>query len=391
MPADPASHRQLLPTDEFPPMVMPPSFAGNVLNTYYNLKRYVLGYQLPKLTARTLQRPEGLENYLTPFELLFSKLAKPNNPAFPVIDSSLSVVGHVGWVPWSNIYVAYEDTNSGVYQSLQGLLDRGRLAYVLPPGGSFTYYAFAASYRQRSGQNLETYRQFTTETDQTHLLLTGIDGEIVHELAVVGPGSLDSVSMVDMALILSGVGDLAELGLAIGRRGAAGLYRSLLSLGARSVPEAGAKISLDALAKGIIEIDSELEAREVVIEFRSSGKRVMVNIGGTGEVEGAINLNPNLVAPRKNIPNLIKRPAEDVGDIFEGNSVDEIVSNRLPPNTIDWTKVLPGAQRVLRAGGSITIRFQGIGQDAAVILQLFKDLGFKNIQNFQGAALSAIK
>jgi hypothetical protein len=35
-----------------------------------------------------------------------------------------------------------------------------------------------------------------------------------------------------------------------------------------------------------------------------------VNLGGTGEVPEAINVNPNIVAPRKDIPNLVMTGAE---------------------------------------------------------------------------------
>lgn len=105
-------------------------------------------------------------------------------------------------------------------------------------------------------------------------------------------------------------------------------------------------------------VETGNEGVMLLMQLRRLGKRIVVNLGGTGEVPDAINLNPNIVAPRKSIPNLIAKKGEQIGDVFDPGTVDEIVSNRLPPNTIDWTKVLPGAHKVLKPGGSISIRFQ---------------------------------
>jgi hypothetical protein len=85
---------------------------------------------------------------------------------------------------------------------------------------------------------------------------------------------------------------------------------------------------------------------------------VVVNIGGTGEVKGAINLNPNIVAARKDIPNHIAKGGEEIGEVFGANTIDAIVSNRLPPNTIDWVRTLAGSHKVLKKGGKVSIRFQ---------------------------------
>jgi hypothetical protein len=43
-------------------------------------------------------------------------------------------------------------------------------------------------------------------------------------------------------------------------------------------------------------------AEKLIKEVRKANQRVVVNIGGTGEVKGAINLNPNIVAARKTYP-----------------------------------------------------------------------------------------
>lgn len=126
-------------------------------------------------------------------------------------------------------------------------------------------------------------------------------------------------------------------------------------------------------------------------KLRRVFNKVVVNMGGTGEVENAINLNPNRVAPRKDIPNLIEAGAEKIGELFETGSVDEIVSNRLPPNTINWNQVIPGAYRVLRPQGRIIIRFQGNGENVQLIVSAMERAGFRNIKEMAGVVIEAIR
>ncbi|MBA3312907.1 MAG: class I SAM-dependent methyltransferase [Planctomycetota bacterium] len=132
-------------------------------------------------------------------------------------------------------------------------------------------------------------------------------------------------------------------------------------------------------------------ALSLVKQLRAAGKRVVMNIGGTGEVADAINVNPNVVAPRNDIPNLVKTEAEKIGEFFEANSVDEIVSNRLPPNTLDWDQVIPNAHRVLKPNARIVIKFQGVGQDGAIIEAALKRMKFRDIKNFSGGVFEAVK
>ncbi len=159
-----------------------------------------------------------------------------------------------------------------------------------------------------------------------------------------------------------------------------GAARSRFTVSVRKVPKAVPPVTPAQASAGL------------VAKLLKAGKRIIVNLGGAGEVTDAINLNPNRVAPRQ-IPNLVAEEGEKIGDLFRSNSVDAIVSNRLPPNTIDWTKVLPGAYKVLKPGGTITIRFQGVGRDGPIIMGQLQKLGFKNIQNplNLGAAIDAVK
>ncbi len=150
-------------------------------------------------------------------------------------------------------------------------------------------------------------------------------------------------------------------------------------------------VSMRTLAKS--EAQLQTEGAALASRLQTSGKRVVVNVGGTGEVPDAINLNPNKVAPRKGIPNLIEKGGEEIGEIFNPATVDEITSNRLPPNTLDWDRILPGAQKVLKPGGRITIKFQGVGGDGPKIVEQLRNLGFKDINNPMnlGAVIEAVK
>ncbi len=213
-----------------------------------------------------------------------------------------------------------------------------------------------------------------------------IDGEVL---------TIMNVKAVDQSVESEGLGGISIVmdiytGLVLGKAIGKALVRRVLarkagSTGASTLTKAIGRKTASAPAGG------SKEGMELVNQARSSGKPAVVNLGGTGEVEGAINLNPNKVAPRLGIPNLIAREGEEIGEVFLRDSIDEIVSNRLPPNTLDWQRVLTGAAQVLKNGGKIVIRFQGVGNDAKVILEQFQALGFREIKNFANAAFEAIK
>jgi hypothetical protein len=132
-------------------------------------------------------------------------------------------------------------------------------------------------------------------------------------------------------------------------------------------------------------------ATGLVRSLRSAGKKVQVNIGGTGEIADAINLNPNRVAPRSGIPNLAQTWGERIGELFDAGTVDEITSNRLPPDTIGWNQVIPGAYNVLKQGGRIVLKFQGGGENTKMIVEVMKSVGFRDINEVPGALVEAIK
>lgn len=143
-------------------------------------------------------------------------------------------------------------------------------------------------------------------------------------------------------------------------------------------------------------------AQRLVAELIRRGRRVVVNLGGEASpsdiarwgdtARDAINLNPLTVArPQSGIPNLVRADAARIGDLFNPSQVDEIISTRLPPNTLDWQRTIPGAHRVLKPGGRITISFQGVGSDADVIIAEMQRLGFRDIENLAGAVIRAVK
>jgi hypothetical protein len=158
--------------------------------------------------------------------------------------------------------------------------------------------------------------------------------------------------------------------------------------------ESGVKLPrliAQALARAEL-AETAITARSIVARIVKAGQRVVVNIGGEGEVAGAINLNIQRRL-KTEIENFIEADAANIGEIFDTTSIDEITSNRLPPNTLDWGRIIPGVSRVLKPGGRLVIRFQGVGQDGATIVPLLKQNGFKAINDFggSGAVFEAVK
>jgi len=84
---------------------------------------------------------------------------------------------------------------------------------------------------------------------------------------------------------------------------------------------------------------------------------------------------------------LVPAAAQDkvwrVGLLSAGSEESEIAT--LPFDTLDWKRVIPGSYKVLKSGGSIAIRFQGVGEDAAIIEAEMAKAGFRNVDNAYGA------
>ncbi len=282
------------------------------------------------------------------------------------------VIGHFGTVTGDRILVP--TPYAGDHGSLNPILGRAVPAFLTRDISAWT----------AAGE----WVRFSS-SEQIYTVATSIDGMILMQLGYDVRG-LDSEDPI-MDIIISTV--TADLGVYAVK----GLVGTMLRKVWGSVVFSELR---SALLKRVIAREEGAVGKELAGKLRAAGKRVVVNIGGTGEVAEAININPNVIAPRVGIPNHIAAAAEGMGEMFEKDSIDEIVSNSLPPNTLDWTRVLRGAQKVLRTGGKITIRFTGVGEDAKIIMAQLAELGFRDLQNGirvadkiigEGSVITAVK
>jgi hypothetical protein len=136
--------------------------------------------------------------------------------------------------------------------------------------------------------------------------------------------------------------------------------------------------------------NSALKAQEMVARLRREGKEVVVNLGGEAnpirelpQWPDAINVNPK---PRvRNVPNLVREPAEKIGDLFTGGSVDKVVARRLPLNPDSFDTVAQGIHKVLRKGGEVEINLYTGARNAefkdALIRAGLREDQVKNISN----------
>jgi RHS repeat-associated protein len=129
-----------------------------------------------------------------------------------------------------------------------------------------------------------------------------------------------------------------------------------------------------------------------------SKQLLKVNAGGTGEVPGYINLNPlksHSGGRTKGIPNLIKRPFEQIGEIFKPGTVGDLISNRLRYVDIeDWPAGASGAFRVMAPGSEISMNIWASETQASYLLEVFRKAGFKNVQissGGEGTMLTAVR
>jgi RHS repeat-associated protein len=104
-----------------------------------------------------------------------------------------------------------------------------------------------------------------------------------------------------------------------------------------------------------------------------------INVGGIAETPNITNLN-NFDTPLQDpsiIPNLVRGNAEDIGEIFEPESANHIMSRRLP-GTVDFDRFARGAFQTLRPGGTIDISIYGLPDSPHVIeaLESFRSAGF---------------
>jgi pilus assembly protein Flp/PilA len=129
-----------------------------------------------------------------------------------------------------------------------------------------------------------------------------------------------------------------------------------------------------------------LAARAVIEEARQQG-RVVLNLGGEGEVPGAINVN-NMEGLRRGPAALEGKPvlrADMTHMPIEPGSVDEVIGNKVPSQFDFPDKVAAEAHRVLQSGG--TIRINSVTGGAQRWVQVLEDAGFTNVRVEGGYAV----
>ncbi|MEO8393411.1 MAG: hypothetical protein ABI700_10510 [Chloroflexota bacterium] len=134
---------------------------------------------------------------------------------------------------------------------------------------------------------------------------------------------------------------------------------------------------------------------QMVARLRKEGHEITVNIGGTGaahEPANAINLNPNKVAPRKDIPNHVVGSGEDIGALFQPGSADSVVGYGLPPDVLDWNQIAPGSYSTLRSGGKFSVAFRyGSPGEGARLANALKKAGFRDVNAVGDVWVKAVK
>jgi Methyltransferase domain len=109
---------------------------------------------------------------------------------------------------------------------------------------------------------------------------------------------------------------------------------------------------------------------------------VVINIGGEGEVQGAINVN-SLVAPLRREHEIRKAGPLVQADFTQlpirSGAVDEIVGNRLPFLHGEVARrMCEEAFRVLRPGG--VARFEASTGGGAVLVEYLRGAGFRDVR-----------
>ncbi|HEX8000712.1 MAG TPA: RHS repeat-associated core domain-containing protein [Pyrinomonadaceae bacterium] len=134
--------------------------------------------------------------------------------------------------------------------------------------------------------------------------------------------------------------------------------------------------------------------REAATLAAETAGNLIVNIGGVGEVAGAINVNILKDRVAAGIPNLIKASGSEIGNLFKAGSVSKIISNRLPFSGVaesgGWTNLASGAYRVLAPGGRVTMNVTtSSAAEVAALQTAFKSAGFASVK-VEGSGFATI-
>jgi hypothetical protein len=171
----------------------------------------------------------------------------------------------------------------------------------------------------------------------------------------------------------------------------------------RSRPPPGRKVNIPRGPRTTLQVPADVPpqsfpslAKILVDELRAAGKKVVVNLAGTGEVPDAINVNTLEDEQVLGVPRLLLRDAANIGEIFPAASVDRVVSNNVVRGTVNWSATSRGAFTILKPGQEMVVApFAGdLAEHMAEIESAMKDAGFRIIPQqapFEGHRIVGVK
>jgi len=114
-------------------------------------------------------------------------------------------------------------------------------------------------------------------------------------------------------------------------------------------------------------------------KIRPIGGRV--NVGGGFETPHYTNLNPIIPGsgPQSGIPNLVKGGMEEMDQLFESGSVEEMISSKLRFVDVNWDAATRAAAKVMRPGGKVEMNVWCEASQKALLKSAFERAGFKNV------------
>jgi hypothetical protein len=114
-------------------------------------------------------------------------------------------------------------------------------------------------------------------------------------------------------------------------------------------------------------------------KIRPVGGRV--NVGGGFETPHYSNLNPVVPGsgPQSGIPNLVKGGMEEMDQLFESGSVEEMISSKLRFVDVNWEAATRAAAKAMRPGGKVEMNVWCDASQQALLKSAFERAGFKNV------------
>jgi hypothetical protein len=297
------------------------------------------------------------------------KTSVSSKGSFGGLDLRFLVIGYIAKLAGSQLYLPRGIT---LIDDLPSLLKHG-----IP---FFIGYGPILWAGDKGGEPLLWQRAGISEVIYT--LLARIDGGVVVFLKSEASGFVES----EFGPILFLGSILAPLGT--------GALRTIVTSVFRRGETAAANLALDGMTNDLAQ-NIEQDVREVAKDLlaKQPPGRAIVNLGGTGEVAGAINLNPLLDQQVSGVPNLVRGSAEQVGDIFPASSVNSVVSNDIVNGQINWPAAAKGMQKILRPGGTISIApYAGqLEEQLAAIKAALEAAGFRQIKIISQRLITAVK